>query len=213
MDRPKVSFSKYAIAIYHDMESPKGNARDVSGFGCSAIASSIVHALPSPAPVSGLLPCGCAVLGAAALPAFPRALSATPPCCWSRCRPYRLALARSAFLGLWLRPAVVPVACRSRLVPSPSVQFCFALLLRLFFFPSPRLRLPVPMLFSVVDDRSGAAYQEYRCVYGEDVVSGQRVLFNAMAPKNDDRVISRWKGLKPSSPDSVKWPLGGIHGP
>ena len=25
------------------------------------------------------------------------------------------------------------------------------------------------MLFSVVDDRSGVAYQEYRCVYGEDV--------------------------------------------
>jgi len=28
---------------------------------------------------------------------------------------------------------------------------------------------PVPMLFSVVDDRSGVAFQEYRCVYGEDV--------------------------------------------
>ena len=28
---------------------------------------------------------------------------------------------------------------------------------------------PVPMLFSVVDDRSGAAYQEYLCVYGENV--------------------------------------------
>jgi hypothetical protein len=27
------------------------------------------------------------------------------------------------------------------------------------------------MLFSVVDDRSGVAYQEYRCVYGEDVRS------------------------------------------
>src|SRR5271168_4709846 len=27
---------------------------------------------------------------------------------------------------------------------------------------------PTLMLFSVVDDRSGAAYQEYRCVYGED---------------------------------------------
>ena len=45
---------------------------------------------------------------------------------------------------------------------------------------------PVPMLFSVVDDRSGAAYQEYRCVYGEDVESGLRFLFNAMAPKDDD---------------------------
>ena len=25
------------------------------------------------------------------------------------------------------------------------------------------------MLYSVVDDRSGVYYQEYRCVYGEDV--------------------------------------------
>jgi len=45
---------------------------------------------------------------------------------------------------------------------------------------------PTPMLFSVVDDRSGAAYQEYRCVYGEDVESGLRFLFNAMAPKKGD---------------------------
>ena len=45
---------------------------------------------------------------------------------------------------------------------------------------------PVPMLFSVVDDRSGAAYQEYRCVYGEDVESGLRFLFNAMAPKDEE---------------------------
>ncbi|MYF77401.1 MAG: transposase family protein [Acidobacteria bacterium] len=45
---------------------------------------------------------------------------------------------------------------------------------------------PVPMLFSVVDDRSGASYQEYRCVYGEDVESGLRFLFNAMAPKDGD---------------------------
>ena len=48
-----------------------------------------------------------------------------------------------------------------------------------------RKGLPVPMLFSVVDDRSGAAYQEYRCVYGEDVESGLRFLFGAMAPKNE----------------------------
>ena len=46
---------------------------------------------------------------------------------------------------------------------------------------------PVPMLFSVVDDRSGAAWQEYRCVYGEDVESGLRFLFGAMAPKDGDR--------------------------
>lgn len=44
---------------------------------------------------------------------------------------------------------------------------------------------PTLMLFSVVDDRSGAAYQEYRCVYGEDAESALRFLFNAMAPKDD----------------------------
>ncbi len=48
---------------------------------------------------------------------------------------------------------------------------------------------PVPMLFSVVDDRSGASYQEYRCVYGEDVESGLRFLFNAMAPKDEEPAI------------------------
>ena len=42
---------------------------------------------------------------------------------------------------------------------------------------------PTLMLFSVVDDRSGVAYQEYRCVYGEDVEAALRFLFNAMAPK------------------------------
>jgi predicted DNA-binding transcriptional regulator AlpA len=42
---------------------------------------------------------------------------------------------------------------------------------------------PTLMLFSVVDDRSGAAYQEYRCVYGEDVETALRFLFNAMARK------------------------------
>lgn len=49
-----------------------------------------------------------------------------------------------------------------------------------------RKGLPVPMLFSVVDDRSGTSFQEYRCVYGEDVESGLRFLFNAMAPKEGD---------------------------
>ena len=44
---------------------------------------------------------------------------------------------------------------------------------------------PTMMLFSVVDDRSGGAYQEYRCVYGEDAESALRFLFNAMAPKED----------------------------
>jgi hypothetical protein len=42
---------------------------------------------------------------------------------------------------------------------------------------------PVLMLYSVVDDRSGVAYQEYRVVYGEDVPAALRFLFRAMAPK------------------------------
>ena len=42
---------------------------------------------------------------------------------------------------------------------------------------------PTLMLFSIVDDRSGVAYQEYRCVYGEDAETALRFLFNAMAPK------------------------------
>lgn len=44
---------------------------------------------------------------------------------------------------------------------------------------------PTLTLFSVVDDRSGVAYQEYRCVYGEDAESGLRFLFNAMSEKVD----------------------------
>lgn len=44
---------------------------------------------------------------------------------------------------------------------------------------------PTLMLFSVVDDRSGVAYMEYRCVYGEDAESALRFLFNAMAAKAD----------------------------
>lgn len=42
---------------------------------------------------------------------------------------------------------------------------------------------PTLMLFSVVDDRSGVTYQEYRCVYGEEAEAALRFLFNAMAPK------------------------------
>ncbi|WLI15543.1 MULTISPECIES: IS481 family transposase [Pseudomonas] len=49
----------------------------------------------------------------------------------------------------------------------------------------PSRGMPTLMLFSVVDDRSGLAYQEYRCVYGEDAESALRFLFNAMAPKAD----------------------------
>ncbi|HEX6144239.1 MAG TPA: IS481 family transposase, partial [Geminicoccaceae bacterium] len=45
---------------------------------------------------------------------------------------------------------------------------------------------PTLMLYSVVDDRSGVCYQEYRCVYGEDVEAALRFLFNAMAPKPEE---------------------------
>jgi hypothetical protein len=45
---------------------------------------------------------------------------------------------------------------------------------------------PTLMLFSVVDDRSGVAYQEYRCVYGEDVETALRFLFNAMSRKTEE---------------------------
>jgi len=50
---------------------------------------------------------------------------------------------------------------------------------------------PTLMLFSVVDDRSGLAYQEYRCVYGEDAESALRFLFNAMAAKNLEGLVLR----------------------
>lgn len=42
---------------------------------------------------------------------------------------------------------------------------------------------PTLMLYSVVDDRSGVCFLEYRCVYGEDAESALRFLFNAMAAK------------------------------
>jgi transposase-like protein len=42
---------------------------------------------------------------------------------------------------------------------------------------------PTLTLFSAVDDRSGVAYQEYRCVYGEEAEAALRFLFNAMAAK------------------------------
>ena len=45
---------------------------------------------------------------------------------------------------------------------------------------------PLLMLYSVVDDRSGVAYQEYHGVYGEDVEAALRFLFAAMAPKTDE---------------------------
>ena len=43
---------------------------------------------------------------------------------------------------------------------------------------------PILMLYAVVDDRSGACYQEYRCVYGEDTEAALRFLFNAMSQKD-----------------------------
>lgn len=46
---------------------------------------------------------------------------------------------------------------------------------------------PLLMLYSVVDDRSGVAYQEYHGVYGEDVGAALKFLFNAMAPKSHDQ--------------------------
>src|SRR6266705_3971658 len=46
---------------------------------------------------------------------------------------------------------------------------------------------PTLMLFSVVDDRSGVAYQEYHCAYGEAAEVALQFLCNAMAPKADER--------------------------
>jgi hypothetical protein len=49
----------------------------------------------------------------------------------------------------------------------------------------PSKGMPTLAIFSVVDDRSGVAYQEYHCIYGEDVETALRFLFNAMAQKGD----------------------------
>jgi hypothetical protein len=48
----------------------------------------------------------------------------------------------------------------------------------------PKQGRPVLMLYSAVDDRSGVAYQEYHCVYGEDVEAALLFLFRAMAAKD-----------------------------
>jgi hypothetical protein len=45
---------------------------------------------------------------------------------------------------------------------------------------------PTLCLFSIVDDRSGASYSEYWSVYGEEVETALRFLFNAMAPKKNE---------------------------
>nr|WP_321404931.1 IS481 family transposase [uncultured Desulfobacter sp.] len=42
---------------------------------------------------------------------------------------------------------------------------------------------PVLMLYSIVDDRSGVAFQQYNAVYGEDAESALRFLFSAMSAK------------------------------
>lgn len=45
---------------------------------------------------------------------------------------------------------------------------------------------PVLMLYSVVDDRSGVAFQKYDVVHGEDAESALLFLFHAMSPKGMD---------------------------
>jgi len=47
-----------------------------------------------------------------------------------------------------------------------------------------KTRKPQLMLYSIVDDRSGVAYQEYHAVYGEDVEAALRFLYRAMALKD-----------------------------
>jgi hypothetical protein len=48
---------------------------------------------------------------------------------------------------------------------------------------------PTLMIYSIADDRSGAAYQEYHCVYGEDVEAALRFMFAAMSPKKDAQFV------------------------
>lgn len=98
----------------------------------------------------------------------------------------------------WLRTWGYDHARMTR--PPPAVRFEARHANELWHFdmsPSDLKQLPQPawiapgkgaptlMLFSVVDDRSGVAYQEYRCVYGEDAESALRFLFNAMSEKED----------------------------
>ena len=98
----------------------------------------------------------------------------------------------------WLRTWGYDHARMTR--PPPAVRFEAHHANELWHFdmsPSDLKQLPQPawiapgkgaptlMLFSVVDDRSGVAYQEYRCVYGEDTESALRFLFNAMSEKED----------------------------
>ncbi len=45
---------------------------------------------------------------------------------------------------------------------------------------------PVLMLYSLIDDRSGVAYQEYHVVFGEDVEAALRFFYRAMAVKETE---------------------------
>jgi hypothetical protein len=58
---------------------------------------------------------------------------------------------------------------------------------------------PTLMLYGIVDDRSGLAYQEYRCVYGEDVEAALRFLFNAMKAKEEEGLILQGTFQRPST--------------
>lgn len=55
----------------------------------------------------------------------------------------------------------------------------------------PGQRNPTLMLYSVIDDRSGCAYLEYHCVYGEDTEAALRFLFNAMFAKTREGYFFR----------------------
>jgi putative transposase len=57
----------------------------------------------------------------------------------------------------------------------------------------------------LVDDRSGAAYQEYHCTYGEEAEAALRFLFNAMAPKSDEGLPLHGRPL------SSTWTQGRCH--
>lgn len=43
------------------------------------------------------------------------------------------------------------------------------------------------MIYSIVDDRSRVAYQEYHIVIGEDVIAALKFLYRAMAPKDEPK--------------------------
>lgn len=60
---------------------------------------------------------------------------------------------------------------------------------------------PTLMLFSVVDDRSGVAFQEYALVYGEDTEAALRFPYRAKTPKEDNPA-----GGIPRSASDRWWP-------